>query len=146
MRRPRVLVIDNDVDVRVTVARILEYESHDVRTAEDGARGLKLFAAEPPDLVITELLMPGKDGLELIIEMRRRRPDALIIALSGGGQIGNIGYLEVATLLGATAALAKPFEVHEFVALVRSVLKIGRHTAARAAVDAIMGAPVYCPA
>lgn len=131
-RRPRLLVIDDDVGVRVTVARILEDESYDVVTAADGARGLEMFVAEPPDLVITDILMPGKDGIEVIIEMRRRRPDALIIALSGGGRIGNTGYLEVATMLGATAALAKPFEADELVALVRSALEVGRHAPALA--------------
>ena len=131
-RRPRLLVIDDDAGVRVTVARILEDESYDVVTAADGARGLEMFVAELPDLVITDILMPGKDGIEVIIEMRRRRPDALIIALSGGGRIGNTGYLEVATMLGATAALGKPFEADELLALVRSALEVGRHAPALA--------------
>jgi DNA-binding response OmpR family regulator len=105
----KILLIDDDVAVLRTLEVVLEDRGYDVVTAKDGAEGLRLFKKNPPDLVITDLIMPEKEGIETIIEMRRERPDAKIIAISGGGRTHNRCFLDMATSLGAVAVLAKPF-------------------------------------
>ena len=119
---PTVLLIEDDVDVLDTLADVLELEGYVPLLAANGREGLTLFETQDPALVITDLLMPEKEGIETIIEMRRLRPDAKIIAISGGGLLKNMDFLEMATKLGATAILRKPFEPDDLVDLVRRVL------------------------
>ena len=77
----RILVIDDDELVRFTLQKILEEENHEVIVAVDGKEGTALFAAQPFPLVITDLIMPEKEGMETIIELRRDYPDTKIIAI-----------------------------------------------------------------
>jgi DNA-binding response OmpR family regulator len=107
---PKILVIDDDGLVRDTIVRILERKGYRVLVAEDGARGLRMFRSEQPDLVITDIIMPEKEGLETIREIRGERPEAKILAVSGGGRIGNIDFLEFAGKLGACEIMPKPFD------------------------------------
>jgi CheY-like chemotaxis protein len=81
-----VLVIDDDVDVRWVIRRAVQADGHTVSEAGDGDEGLQRFAEQPPDLVITDILMPGREGIETIIELRRRRPELPILAISGGSR------------------------------------------------------------
>src|SRR5229473_3264231 len=106
----KVLVIDDDALVRDTIVRILERKGHTVLVAADGVRGLRMFDREQPDLVITDIIMPEKEGLETIREIRSERPDARIIAISGGARIGNMDFLDVAGKLGASEIIPKPFD------------------------------------
>jgi DNA-binding response OmpR family regulator len=106
----KVLVIDDDAGVRQTLTAILEDNGYEVMSAEDGRRGVAVFRSERPDLVITDIIMPEQEGIQTIIEMRKNAPDAKIIAISGGGRTANIDYLKIARALGATDALAKPFD------------------------------------
>jgi CheY-like chemotaxis protein len=92
----KVLVIDDDSLVRDTTVRILEREGYQVVVASDGVRGLRVFRTEQPDLVITDIIMPEKEGIETIGEIRGDRPDAKIIAISVGGRIGNVDVLKIA--------------------------------------------------
>ncbi len=115
---PKILVIDDDILVRRTIARILERSGYEVVLAEDGVQGVASFRSERPDLVITDLIMPEKEGIETIIEMRREDPNARIIAVSGGGRLGSMDFLVVAGKLGASEILRKPFEPAELLGCV----------------------------
>jgi CheY-like chemotaxis protein len=120
----RILVIDDDSFVRSLVTRVLGREGHEVVSAEDGIAGLSLFKSDPFDLVITDILMPEKEGIELIMELREASPDLPVLAISGGGpQTGPAGPLHDAKLLGADASLAKPFEVEALSRVVAELLE-----------------------
>src|SRR5258708_9058818 len=97
----KILVIDDDAIVRRTLAAVLEDGGHDVVCADDGLRGMDAFRIQQPDLVVTDIIMPEQEGIQTITEMRKERPDARIIAMSGGGRIVNTGFLKMAKDLGA---------------------------------------------
>jgi two-component system chemotaxis response regulator CheY len=106
----KILVIDDDVIVRETIVQILEDGGYQVVSAEDGKRGMAAFRSEHPDLIITDIIMPEQEGIQTITEIRGVKPDAKIIAISGGGRIGNTDFLKIARHLGAFDAIAKPFD------------------------------------
>jgi CheY-like chemotaxis protein len=110
----KILVIDDDAIVRETIIQILEDGGYEVVSAEDGKRGLASFRGEKPDLVITDIIMPEKEGIQTITEIRHDRPDAKVIAISGGGRIGNTDFLKIAQKLGASDVIAKPFDPDDF--------------------------------
>ena len=105
----RILIIDDDVQILKLLRKILEYEGYDVVDAVDGNKGLKLYREDPTDLVITDIIMPEKEGIETIIDLRREFPEAKIVAMSGGGQ----PYLHMAKGLGAMHTLSKTFGKEE---------------------------------
>lgn len=118
----RILVIDDDRMVRETLTTILAAAGHQVAVANEGQKGLKLFAEFQPHLVITDILMPEKEGVETIQDLRRLAPDLPIIAISGGGRIGNSSFLRVAQRFGANRTFAKPFEPGEIVSAVNELV------------------------
>jgi DNA-binding NtrC family response regulator len=118
----KILVIDDDTIVRMTIVQILEDDGYEVSSAEDGVRGMALFLSERPDLVVTDIIMPEQEGIETITEMRKARPDAKIIAMTGGGRIGNIDFLKIAIALGAMNAVPKPFDPDELLMVVKACL------------------------
>jgi len=103
-----VLVIDDDVLTRTAVASVLEDLGHTVMTAGDGREAMALFAAEPAQLVVTDIFMPVMDGIEVIIALREQIRIPKVIAMSGGGRQCGMDVLHMAMLLGADAALHKP--------------------------------------
>jgi DNA-binding response OmpR family regulator len=109
----KILIIDDDSLVCDTIVRILERKGYQTLVAPDGLRGLILFRSERPDLVITDIIMPEKEGLETIREIHNERPEMPILAISGGGRIVNLDYLAMAGMLGAFETLAKPFDPGE---------------------------------
>jgi len=119
-----ILIIDDDPSLRTTMRRILERGGHLVQEAENGLTGLAAVEADPPDLVVTDLFMPEKEGIETIVELRDRYPHIGVVAVSGalGGDDG--GPLLDAELFGADATLAKPFDVQTFLDTVERVLAI----------------------
>lgn len=119
----RILVIDDEEPARRMLREALELAGHEVVEARDGQEGLQRYRAAPTDLVITDILMPGKEGLETIMEFRRRVPGIKIIAFSGGGQMGNLSFLEVAKRLGAQRTFQKPFNLRAVLDTVREVLE-----------------------
>jgi CheY-like chemotaxis protein len=121
-QKHRVLVIDDDPEMRTLIRRFLHDMSIDVAEAEDGDQGLALLTLGQVDLVVTDILMPGKDGVETIIEIRRRFPDVKIVAMSGGGRVKNMEFLELAGKIGASATLNKPFRREDFKAVVSKLL------------------------
>ena len=118
----RILVIDDDSAARDTIVQVLEDGGYEVTSAEDGKRGLVSFRREPPDLVITDIIMPEKEGIQTITEMRGERPNAKIIAISGGGRIGNTDFLRIARHLGAMDVIAKPFDPDDLLSRVERCL------------------------
>jgi len=106
-------VIDDEPGMRGTMRRILERDGHEVREAENGSEGLRLFREQQADVVVTDLLMPDKEGIETIVELREEAPNVRILAISGGGAVGAESTLADAEALGADASLAKPFTVDQ---------------------------------
>ncbi|MFW5681233.1 MAG: response regulator, partial [Pseudomonadota bacterium] len=97
------------------VTRALEAAGHEVSSADDGDTALQRLRHETFDLVITDIIMPGKEGIELILELRRLQPDLPIIAMSGGHISGGHDVLDAAQRLGAIHTLAKPFGPRDLV-------------------------------
>jgi CheY-like chemotaxis protein len=118
----RILVIDDDDQVRMLVRNMLERAGYEVASASDGDVGMQLMRQQPFDLVITDLYMPNKEGLETIVELKREFPHAQIIAISGGNPSAGMDYLEVAAKLGARKVLAKPIERETLLASVGELL------------------------
>jgi DNA-binding response OmpR family regulator len=119
----QILMIDDDEILRRMLSLYLTRAGHEVVTAENGVKGLQAAQNRRFDLVITDLIMPEKEGLETIIALRRREPALRIIAISGGGRRRPEGYLDLARDLGAAATLAKPFSGEDLAATVNSVLE-----------------------
>jgi len=109
----RVLLIDDEAELRSSLRANLMALGHEVTEAQNGREGLERFEAAPVDVVITDVLMPIMDGLELIPLLKRVRPNVKVIAMCGGGSIPAGSYLRVARSLGADYVLAKPFSPAE---------------------------------
>jgi two-component system, chemotaxis family, chemotaxis protein CheY len=118
----RVLVIEDDALVREAIRHVLMRAGYGVDLASDGLTGLDLFAASAPDLVITDLFMPGRDGLETIVEMKRLRPQQRIMAISGSLRLEGADFLHMAKELGAVDVLSKPFNAKELIGKVETCL------------------------
>jgi CheY-like chemotaxis protein len=110
---PRVLLVDDDDLSRNTIHQMLERAGYEVKSTPSGREALQWYRQSPPDLVVTDLIMPDTDGLELIQELRRSDPQIRILAISGGGRVNANEYLTVARRFGAVGILAKPFSNQE---------------------------------
>ena len=121
----RILVVDDDDHVRFMLKRALERDSHDVLTAENGLVAGRLQRESPSDVIILDIIMPEKEGLETIMELRRDDPGVKIIAISGGGQLGPSKYLKMAKILGAAFAFEKPVKLDELKAAIRQLIPAG---------------------
>ena len=108
-----ILVIDDDQEVREFLVTVLERAGHDVAAAANGRDGVAMFRDKPVQVVITDIIMPEKDGIETILDLRREHPDLKVIAISGGGRTTPENYLHSARLLGADRAMRKPFKNEE---------------------------------
>ena len=113
---PRILIVDDDAVIRELLAYVLKQEGYEVIEATNGAEGLQKYQAEPTDLVITDLMMPGMDGLELLKELRRVVPTPALIAISG----------DQAALMQARAftshTFAKPLSIEQVLAAVQALV------------------------
>jgi DNA-binding response OmpR family regulator len=117
----KILVIEDDAEVRDYLKRLLVRAGHEVRVAENGKAGVAMQATEPVELVITDIIMPEKDGIETILDLRRDHPNLKVVAISGGGRLAPDNYLHSARLLGADAAIKKPFSNEEILATVEKL-------------------------
>ena len=106
---PSILLIDDDELFRHALATALTERGYAVRQARDGEEGLRLFHVEPSDLVLTDIVMPNKEGIETVMELRRTNPELGIIAMSGGLAKDAPLYLKLVGALGANCTLKKPF-------------------------------------
>ncbi len=118
----RILVIDDDPDARRVLRQMLERAGHEVIDAPDGKVGVRLYMEEPTDLVITGLVMPEMDGIEVIMELRRKYSGVKIIALSASGRFGTDDYLSAAEKLGAQRSFTKPFKQMELLEAVNELV------------------------
>jgi len=125
----RVVLIDDDKALRRSLRIALERSGHEIVEAANGREGLAAFAIQPADIVVTDIVMPELEGVELIQAIRKMSPRVPIIAISGGGRGKSADYLRLATFFGATQALEKPFTID----------------ALRAAIAALLGPPAENP-
>jgi CheY-like chemotaxis protein len=121
-----ILIIDDDPDVLRTLRRVVESQGHTVHEAADGVTALRFFAGQPTDLVITDIYMPGMDGIELIMRIKEAFPEARVVAMSGGGRLPMDNVLGAASMLGAEALLEKPFTVEDVASAVERALAASR--------------------
>jgi DNA-binding response OmpR family regulator len=105
----RIAVVDDDPDVRDFISVILTEDGHEVVTADDGLSAQTVIAATPPDLMVLDILMPNRDGLATILELRREGRGFPILAMSAGGMMDSGYLLKTAKTFGADDALFKPF-------------------------------------
>jgi CheY-like chemotaxis protein len=113
-----ILVIEDDKDVRDYLVEVLSRAGHVVAAAGNGRDGVAMFRQDPAQVVITDIIMPEKDGIETILDLRREHPQLKVIAISGGGRSTPENYLHSARLLGADRAFRKPFRNEEILAAV----------------------------
>lgn len=109
----RILLVEDDAVVRATARTVLNRMKHEVIEAADGAAAIRLIEAERFDLVITDVIMPEVEGLEVVRAVRARWPECPIVAMSGGGRIAKGEILDWAAKFGARHVLAKPFSADE---------------------------------
>ena len=119
----RILIVDDNGDILSFMQAALEQAGYEVRTASEGAQALLLLATQPADLLITDIFMPGQDGIETLRDCQARFPRTKVIAMSAGGAGGKFDYLPTAALIGASATLRKPFDVDQLLEIVRGVLQ-----------------------
>ncbi len=120
-----ILVVEDDEDVRRMVVQILLREGYRVTEAPNGQKALELFRIEPADLIVTDLIMPEKEGLEMIRDLNRDYTGVRVIAMSGGGRLDPTDYLKTARVFGARRTINKPFGKQELVTAVEGVLAEG---------------------
>jgi len=120
---PNILIIDDDNQFRTMLRKMVERNGYEVIEASDGKEGIELYRKNPTDLIITDLIMPEKDGIETIQELKKDFPDIKIIAISGGGRLGPQDYLHLAKMLGAQRTLTKPIELTELLKTIEELLK-----------------------
>ncbi len=117
-----ILIIDDDFFVRQLLRDLLEANFYDVTEASNGADGITLQAQKPFDLIITDIVMPEKEGLETIIELKRKYPTTRIVAISGQGKMIKGEYLDIAKKLGAHAVFSKPVDPDLFIEEIKRLL------------------------
>jgi signal transduction histidine kinase/CheY-like chemotaxis protein len=110
----KIYVFDDEPSILLMIKKMLEKAGHEVDIALNGKEGMELFKYKVPDLLITDIIMPEKEGLETIFELRKTYPKLKIIAISGGGRISPSGYLPGAKLLGADMVFEKPLDQKKF--------------------------------
>jgi CheY-like chemotaxis protein len=116
----KILIIDDEELIRLTIEDVLINEGYTVGTADNGEQGYQMQLKTGFDLVITDILMPVKEGIQTIKALRLKWPQLPIIAISGGGKIRNADYLDAARQVGANAVLAKPFTEEDILGVVRA--------------------------
>lgn len=116
-----IVIVDDDPTVRMIATELLRQDDHVVVEADDGDEALKVIGSMAVDLVVLDMLMPNKDGLETIVELRRSQPHIRILAISSGGRVGADQLLRTAMVLGADDTLVKPLRLETFA---RSVTRL----------------------
>lgn len=114
----RILIIDDEYDVRTTIRMMLEREGHTVVEALDGIEGTEYFLKEPADLIITDIVMPNQDGIETLLQLHTDYPDIPVIVISGNAA----EHLDLAREFGAKEVLPKPFKYQDLTRAVNEAL------------------------
>ncbi len=118
-----ILVVDDEELVRKTIVQTLAKLDHEIIAVENGLEAVKYCQDNEPDLMITDIIMPDMEGIELIMKLHEKSPQMKIIAISGGGRISNFDFLEIAEKMGADVILHKPFLPSELRESVQNLLK-----------------------
>ena len=118
----RILIIDDEVTVRLAIRKMVEWAGHEAVEAENGAQGVALQRESQADLVISDMIMPDKHGIDAVAEIMRMDPQVPVIAISGGAMLGNTDYLPIARRLGVRRILDKPFGMSQLLAAIRDCL------------------------
>lgn len=118
-----ILIVDDDINIRHLFRCLLEREGHVVCAADDGEIALRMLKRSIPDLLITDVLMPNKEGLELIQDVKSFCPTLKVIALSGGGVVDINDCLAFADGFGADKVFAKPIKPQELIMAVNALLQ-----------------------
>jgi DNA-binding NtrC family response regulator len=118
----RILILDDDNQLRTAIRRMLQEGGHQVIEAREGREAIRMYRQMPVDLFLSDIFMPGKEGLETIRELHEAYPHLRILAMSGGGFDGKVDMLPLAKHLGARGTLRKPFDKNTLLALVEEVL------------------------
>jgi CheY-like chemotaxis protein len=121
--KKRILVIDDEPTALELLRRILVLAGYDVVLAANGQEGVELFRQDPCDLVITDMVMPVKDGLQTILDLRADFPQLPVVAISGGGTISKERYLAVAGYLNQVVTIPKPFSIDAITSSVKKLLE-----------------------
>ena len=120
----KILVIDDEKQIRDMLRKSLEFEGHQVFSAQNGVDGIHAFYRFHPNIVITDIYMPEKDGMEVIVELLESNPDLPIIAMSGNYRTMTADYnLELAITLGAKGILVKPFNLEELRVIIADIVR-----------------------
>jgi len=117
-----ILVTDDEELVRFTIREMLEAHGHVVSEAKDGNELIAHCNQHATDIVVTDIIMPEKEGIESIIELKQDRPEIKVLAISGGGRTKNMDFLDVAKQFGANGVLAKPFTEEELIEAINELL------------------------
>ncbi len=120
----KILMIDDEKSVREGMQKMLEIKGFSVNIAADGIEAIEIIEKEEPDLVITDIIMPEKDGIEVILEIKKNHKGIKIIAISGGGRINAQDHLEIASQFGVNSTLTKPFSFDELYFEICKILNI----------------------
>lgn len=116
-----ILIVDDEPMIREGLKVALDMEGHKTATAADGNEAIKMVGLSKPQLIITDIIMPESDGIEVICNVKESNPDIKILAISGGGRISAKDHLKIAKQLGATGILAKPFSTEELICEINKI-------------------------
>ncbi len=119
----KILLADDDELVLYAISKVLRKAGHEVLEAENGKKTIDILKNEHPDVLVTDIIMPEIEGIELIMKVQNSHPDLPIIAMSGGSRNVDYNYLSVAKKLGAYATLEKPFDEQELLDLIIEITK-----------------------
>ncbi|MEN9573779.1 MAG: hypothetical protein RL514_1634 [Verrucomicrobiota bacterium] len=119
----KILIVDDEEEFRFLLQRMLGIFGHEVMEVMDGDAAIACLRTFPAQVVIVDLFMPGKEGIETIIELRRRHPDLKVIAISGGVPNSGTTFLTLAQKLGAHRTLNKPFSADELLAVLSHLVE-----------------------
>lgn len=117
-----IVLVDDDESLRAAMTTILTRAGFNIHSTADGEEALRFIQKNPVSLVITDLIMPQIEGIELIVRLRKARPDLKIIAVSGGGRLRPETFLDAAKSLGAWKVMTKPFSTPDLIAAIREAL------------------------
>jgi CheY-like chemotaxis protein len=117
-----ILIIDDEPSIRKMLKKLLEKNSYQVWETNDGKQGIESYRENNPDLIITDLIMPEKEGLETIRELKKIDPDVKIIAISGGGLVDPKMYLNMASKFGAVRTFTKPVDNEILLSAIAEIL------------------------
>lgn len=125
----KILLVDDEEMIRKMVVAVFNHSEYSITEVCNGVEALKVLETASFDLIITDVIMPDCDGIELVMSVRKKLPDIKVVVMSGGGRVQADHYLNLAEKLGATRVFEKPFDTMEFRQVVHDLLFDDSHTA-----------------